>query len=99
MPQAKSLATSIVSPGVVVHERGIEPHISVFDKSKRLDGTYSRDDFVYDHKTDRYRCPAGRDLHHGRRAYKTPRSGVTKDGLLIYRASKSDCGICPLKPR
>jgi transposase len=81
----------------LVHERGIEPHIPVFDNSKRSDGTYSRDDFVYDHKRDRYRCPAGKDLRHGRRAYKTPRSGVTKDGVLIYRASKSDCGICPLK--
>lgn len=81
----------------LVHERGIEPHIPVFDNSKRSDGTYSRDDFVYDHKRDRYRCPAGKDLRHGRRAYKTPRSGVTKDGVLIYRASKSDCGSCPLK--
>jgi IS5 family transposase len=83
----------------LVHERGIEPHIPVFDNSKRSDGTFSRDDFVYNHKRDRYRCPAGKDLRHGRRAYKTPRSGVTKDGLLIYRASKSDCGICPLKPQ
>jgi transposase len=83
----------------LVHERGIEPHIPVFDNSKRSDGTYSRDDFVYDHKRDRYRCPAGRDLRHGRRTYKTLRSGVTKEGVLIYRASKSDCGVCPLKPR
>jgi hypothetical protein len=34
----------------LVHERGIEPHIPVFDHSKRSDGTYSREDFVYDHK-------------------------------------------------
>ena len=34
----------------LVHERGIEPHIPVFDKSQRTDGTYSRDDFAYDHK-------------------------------------------------
>src|SRR6266567_8245125 len=31
----------------LVHERGIEPHIPVFDKSQRTDGTYSRDDFAY----------------------------------------------------
>jgi transposase len=83
----------------LVHERGIEPHIPVFDKSKRTDGTYPRDDFVYDHNRDLYRCPAGKDLRHGRRTYKVPRSGVTKEGLMIYRASKSDCCICPLKPR
>jgi len=32
----------------LVHERGIEPHIPVFDTSKRTDGTFSRDDFTYD---------------------------------------------------
>src|SRR6266849_3963043 len=36
----------------LVHERGIEPHIPVFDKSQRTDGTFSRDDFAYDHKRD-----------------------------------------------
>src|SRR6202790_3196541 len=35
-------------PHWLVHERGIEPHIPVFDKSKRTDDTFSRDDFNYD---------------------------------------------------
>src|SRR5215207_8306655 len=38
----------------LVHERGIEPHIPVFDKSQRTDGTFSRDDFAYDRKRDCY---------------------------------------------
>ena len=42
----------------LVHERGIEPHIPVFDKSKRKDGTFSRSDFVYDLQADAYICPA-----------------------------------------
>ncbi len=29
----------------LINERGIEPHIPVFDKSRRTDGTFSRDDF------------------------------------------------------
>jgi len=33
----------------LVHQRGIEPDISVFDNSKRSDGTFSREDFTYDH--------------------------------------------------
>ena len=41
----------------LVHERGIEPHIPVFDKSQRTDGTFSRDDFAYDHKRDCYTLP------------------------------------------
>ena len=32
----------------LVDEREIEPHIPVFDKSERKDGTFSRDDFAYD---------------------------------------------------
>ena len=28
-------------------ERGIEPHVPVFDKSKRTEGTFSREDFAY----------------------------------------------------
>ena len=31
--------------GWLVYEHGIEPHIPVFDKSKRDDGTFSREDF------------------------------------------------------
>jgi hypothetical protein len=38
----------------LVVERGIEPHIPVFDKSQRTDGTFSRDDFTYDHQRDCY---------------------------------------------
>ena len=40
----------------LVHERGIEPHIPVFEKS-RTDGSFGRTDFTYDHETDSYTCP------------------------------------------
>ena len=48
--------------GWLVHERGIEPHVPVFDKSKRAGGTFSREDFTYDHHGDIYVCPAGKML-------------------------------------
>lgn len=83
----------------LVHERGIEPHIPVFDKSKRKDGTFSREDFTYDHASDSYRCPGGKPLKLYRRPFKRPRDGVNKDGTLGYRASKHDCNACALKPR
>ena len=35
--------------GWLVYEHGIEPHVTVFDKSARKDGTFSRADFTYDH--------------------------------------------------
>jgi transposase len=83
----------------LVDERGIEPHIPVFDKSQRTDGTFSRDDFAYDHASDIYRCPAGKTLQRYRRQFTTPRIGVMKDNSLRYRASKLDCQGCSLKPQ
>jgi hypothetical protein len=82
-----------------VQEHGIEPHIPVFDKSQRTDGTFSRDDFTYDHTTDTYRCAAGKTLQHYRRRFAMPRTGIMKDNSMRYRASKRDCQACPLKPR
>src|SRR5262244_2723157 len=79
----------------LVQERGIEPHIPVFDKSQRTDGTFSRDDFTYDHATDTYRCLAGKTLQHYRRRFAMPRTGIMKDNSMRYR----DCQACPLKPR
>ena len=83
----------------LVNECGIEPHIPVFDKSQRTDGTFSRDDFTYDHTSDTYRCPGGKTLRRYRRRFTTPRTGVMKDNSMRYRASKRDCEVCPLKPR
>jgi len=83
----------------LVEECGIEPHIPVWDKSQRTDGTFSRDDFAYDHTSDTYHCPGGKTLQRYRRRFTVPRSGVMKDNSMRYRASKRDCGVCPLKPR
>ena len=78
--------------GWLVHEKGIEPHVTVFDKSARKDGTFSRQDFTYDHEGDVYRCPGGKML--------TCKGTLVNDGAtLLYRASKYDCDVCALKPR
>jgi len=83
----------------LVKQRGIAPHIPVFDKSNRTDGTLSRSDFAFDPEQDRYTCPAGKHLVQFHRTYATPRSGITKEGTRIYRASKRECDACELKPR
>jgi hypothetical protein len=78
--------------GSLVEERGIEPHIPVFDKSERTDDTFLRDDFRYDHDGDVYFCPSGKVL--------TTKGTLVNDGAtLLYRASTYDCGQCELKPR
>ena len=78
--------------GWLVQEHGIEPHVAVFDRSTRKDGTFSRDDFTYDHAGDVYRCPGGK--------MPTTTGTLVNDGAtMLYRASKYDCQGCALKAR
>jgi transposase len=78
--------------GWLVEERAIEPHIPVFDKSARTDGTFSREDFAYDQQSDVYICPDGKVL--------ASTGTLVNDGAtLLYRASKYDCDACQLKPQ
>jgi transposase len=85
--------------GWLVEERGIEPHVKVFDKSERTDGTFSRSDFAYDPEGDLYVCPGGKELRKRRRLFSSPRSEVTNEGVILYRASKRDREACTLKPK
>ena len=75
----------------LVNEKKIAPHIPVIEKSKREDGTFSREDFIFDKERDIYTCPAGKLL--------TTTRKVMNDDQLLYRASKLDCDICPFKMR
>jgi transposase len=74
----------------LVEEKGIAPHIPVFDKSKRDDGTFSRSDFRYDPTSDVYHCPAGKTL-------TTTGTLVNGRTTLIYLARKHDCDGCKLR--
>ena len=76
----------------LVDEQGIEPHVTVFDKSARKDGTFSREDFSYDQAKDVYICPGGKTL-------STTGTRVNDGDTLLYRASKADCDACALRPR
>jgi transposase len=74
----------------LVEEKGIAPHIPVFDRSKRDDGTLSRSDFRYNPASDVYHCPAGKTL--------TTTGTLVNDGTtLLYLARKHDCDGCELK--
>ena len=76
----------------LVKDKDIAPHIPVIDKSKREDGTFSRDDFTFDKERNVYACPAGKTL--------TTTGKLVNDGeTVLYRASTHDCGPCPLKPK
>jgi transposase len=74
----------------LVNDKDIAPHIPVIDKSKREDGTFSREDFTFDKERNVYVCPANKTL--------TTTGTVINDGeTLRYIASTSDCRGCLLK--
>jgi hypothetical protein len=85
--------------GWLVDEQNIEPHIPVLDKSARTDGTFSRDEFVYDKNIDAYTCPAGKLLKRRQRRHGDRPNIMPADESFRYRARKADCDICALKPQ
>jgi hypothetical protein len=82
----------------LVKERQIAPHIPVYDRSGRKDGTFSREDFAYDDQADTYICPAGKPLRPRRKVCKVPPPLIYANEMMRYRAGKADCDACPLKP-
>lgn len=78
----------------LVDEKNIAPHIPVIDKSQRVDGTFSREDFIYDEAHDCYVCRNGKIL---------PRSsgarGPRGDDTISYFSRVVDCRDCPFKPK
>ena len=74
----------------LVEEKQIAPHIPVFDRSKREDGSFSREDFRYDESTDTYICPDGKCL--------TTTGRINAGEAIFYRSSLLDCAKCQLKP-
>jgi transposase len=76
----------------LVEEKDIAPHIPVFDRSKRNDGTFSRSDFRYDPTNDVYHCPAGKTL-------TTTGTLVNGGTTLLYLARKHDCDGCKLRAK
>lgn len=71
----------------LVDKKNIATHVPVIDKSRRDDGTFSRDDFIYI-------CLNGKIL---------PRSSAARgsrgDDMISYFSRVVDCRDCPLKTR
>ena len=72
-------------------DRNITPHVPVWDKSARSDGTFSRADFVFDQERNVYVCPGGAEL--------TSTGNIDQGHIVYYRANKKDCSACMLKPQ
>jgi hypothetical protein len=75
----------------IVNEKKIEPHIPVWEKSIRDDGTFSRPDFRFDRRSNTYTCPGDKKL--------TTTKHVSPQATVIYRASTHDCAGCAHKQK
>ena len=67
---------------------GIDLYLPVTKTGRVPDDRFHRDAFVYDDKTDSYRCPEGQRLHYRR---NRKRKGISS---RIYSGSASSCGYC-----
>lgn len=83
----------------MVDEKHIEPHVPVWERYQRTDGSLSSDAFQWDEERGEYRCPQGYALRSEWRPFATARTHVTKADTIIYRSRQSDCASCPLKSR
>ncbi len=75
----------------LVEEKGIEPHVPVWDKSARSDGSFAISDFTWNEAANEYRCPNQKPLRSTGR--------ITTDSTRLYRTRNNDCRHCPDKYR
>jgi len=70
-------------------DKGITPHIPVWERYQRTDGMFARTDFTYDAERDIYLCPNGKPLR---------TSGTIHDGRVRnYLPQARECRDCNLK--
>jgi transposase len=83
--------------GWMVEDKGIAPHVPVWDRSERKDGTLSTAEFAWDKQANEYRCPQGHALLSERRQFTQPRQRHMQGHRVMYSASAHDCTGCPMK--
>ena len=72
-------------------DKGITPHIPVWERYQPTDGMFSRLDFTYDAERDVYLCPNSKPLR---------TSGTVHDGRVRnYLSHPGVCRVCNLKER
>jgi hypothetical protein len=73
-------------------EQGVRPYISpMMSPRHKSEGRFTKEDFLYDAKQDRYVCPAGQTLRPKRRH---PHRQITD-----YVSDRKICSKCPLRER
>lgn len=63
----------------MMQDKGIEPHVPVWDRTQRKDDSLSSSDFEWDGEANEYRCSEGHALRSERRMFKIERTHVTNE--------------------
>ena len=74
----------------MVEDKGIEPHVPLWDRTQRNDNTLSSGEFQWDEQADEYRCPQGHALLSDRRQFTKPRDRITKAGTILQLCVYTD---------
>src|SRR6201982_1237754 len=82
----------------LVNEKKIAPHIPVIDKSRREDGTFSREDFTFDRERNVYVCPAGKMLTTTGRLCNDGEDHVSFASVRACRSCQLKMQCCPRTP-
>ena len=79
------------------HYRQRDPRFTTQERHKKRvkKELFTREDFTYLEKSDRYRCPQGVELRLCARAHRSNRGATYRR----YRARAADCAHCPLRGR
>ena len=86
VPPANTAYGSAVTLDWIVSEKQITPHIPVFDKSRRNDGSLSREDFAFDTGRNLYVCPQGKLLHTTGRVHDRGRFSIVPGPPIVALA-------------
>ena len=85
--------------GWMVNDKGIEPHVPVWDKTQRDDGTLSSSDFEWDEQANEYRCPQGQPLRRNGESSNARERASPKPTPSSITPAKPHCSKCPMKSR
>ena len=80
----------------LVNDKKIAPHIPVFDKSRREDGTFGREDFAFDKERNVYVCPQGKILTRQAGSTMGRHFSIWQAPLTVALPVEAQC--CPKAP-
>ena len=75
--------------GWMVKDKGIAPHVPVWDRSERKDGTLSNSEFAWDEQANEYRCRKDIRCAASAAQFTKPSHATSQGRPILYSASRA----------